>query len=65
MNLSNPRNMLLMAIILIFGLGFEAHPLIIGSFEFGGLAVSAFVGIVLNLILPGNDYIYQGQGEKD
>ena len=64
-NLSNPRNMLLMAIILIFGLGFEAHPLIIGSFEFGGLAVSAFVGIVLNLILPGNDYIYQGQGEKD
>lgn len=56
-DLGNIRNTLLISVILIFGLGFEAHPVEIAGIKFGGLAVSAIVGIVLNLILPGNDYV--------
>lgn len=53
------RNVLIMAVILIFGLGFEAHPVTIGSVQFTGLAISALAGIVLNLILPGNNYNFE------
>ena len=52
----NMRNILIAALILVCGLGFNANPLVIGRFTFGGLAVAAIVGIVVNAILPGKDY---------
>ena len=54
------RNIIIAALIFVCGLGFNAYPLQIplGSYtlSFGGLAVAAVVGIILNLILPGKDY---------
>ena len=42
--------------ILVCGLGFNGNPLVIGPLTFGGLAVAAVVGIVVNAVLPGKDY---------
>lgn len=53
---TNLRNVLITALILVCGLGFNANPLVIGRIQLGGLAVAAIVGIVVNAILPGKDY---------
>lgn len=55
---TNMRNILISALILVCGLGFNAYPLVIGRLSFGGLAVAAVVGIVVNAILPGKDYTF-------
>jgi len=55
----NMRNILVAALILVSGLGFDAYPLDIGKFSFGGLAVAAIVGVVVNAILPGKDYEFK------
>lgn len=55
---TNMRNILVAALILVCGLGFNAYPLQIGRLTFGGLAVAAVVGIVVNAILPGKDYTF-------
>ena len=55
---TNMRNILVTALILVCGLGFNANPLQIGRLTFGGLAVAAVVGIVVNAILPGKDYTF-------
>ena len=52
----NMRNILVMALILVCGLGFNSVPLKIGSLSLGGLAVAAIVGVIVNAILPGKDY---------
>jgi uracil permease len=52
----NMRNILVAALILVCGLGFNATPLMIGSLSLGGLAVAAIVGVIINAILPGKDY---------
>lgn len=55
-DLTKSRNLLIAAVILVSGLGFQTYPIkfAIGSanFEFGGLACAAIFGIVLNAILP-------------
>lgn len=56
---ANMRNVLLAAIIMVSGLGFQAYPITIGSVTFGGLACAAIFGIVLNAILPGKDYEFK------
>ena len=55
---TNMRTILITALILVCGLGFNANPLQIGRLTFGGLAVAAVVGIVVNAILPGKDYTF-------
>lgn len=54
------RNIVIIAVMLISGLGFELSPITLStgtsSFEIGGLAVAAVFGILANLLLPGNDY---------
>lgn len=55
---TNMRNILITALILVCGLGFNANPLQIGRLTFSGLAVAAVVGIVVNAILPGKDYTF-------
>ena len=52
----NMRNILVAALILVCGLGFNSVPLQIGKLSLCGLAVAAIVGVVVNAILPGKDY---------
>ena len=52
----NMRNVIVAALILVCGLGFNATPLQIGSLSLGGLAVAAIVGVIVNALLPGKDY---------
>lgn len=56
---ANSRNLIVAACILVCGLGFSSGL----TFEIGGtsitltsLAIAALVGVILNAILPGNDY---------
>ena len=53
------RNILVSALILVCGLGFNSNPLQVGQLSFGGLAVAAIVGIIVNAILPGKDYEFK------
>ncbi|MCJ7781715.1 MAG: uracil-xanthine permease family protein [Acidimicrobiia bacterium] len=48
------RNMLVVGLILVFGLGISglATPLKIGDVQISGLALAAVIGVVANLILP-------------
>ncbi len=55
----NMRNILVAALILVCGLGFNSYNLVIGQLSFGGLAVAAIVGVVVNAILPGKDYEFK------
>ena len=56
---TNSRNLIIAAVILVCGLGFSGGL----SFQVGGasvnltgLAIAAIAGILLNAVLPGNDY---------
>ena len=55
----NMRNVLVAAIIMVSGLGFNHKNIVIGSVAFGGLACAAVFGIILNAILPGKDYEFK------
>ena len=64
-DLSKSRNVIIAACILVcaLGIGFSGTGSIdftIGniSISLSGLAVAALVGIILNAILPGNDYVF-------
>ena len=57
----NMRNVLVTAIILVCGLGFNTYPIVIRSVSFGGLACAAIFGIILNAILPGKDYEFKAE----
>lgn len=59
---TNNRNVLIAALILVLAIGINFGP---GSVSFGkvslsGLAVAALVGIILNAVLPGNDFHFTG-----
>ncbi|GAB4179011.1 MAG: uracil-xanthine permease family protein [Calditrichia bacterium] len=49
-NLDNPRNMVIVAIILVFGIG--DMVLGIGNFQLAGIGLAGIVGVILNIILP-------------
>jgi uracil permease len=49
-DLSNTRNLIIVSLILILGIG--GAEFTIGSFTIGGIGLSALVGVLLNLILP-------------
>ena len=62
---SKSRNVIIAALILVLSIGIKysaagAISFAIGSvnISLSGLAVGAFVGIVLNAILPGKDYVF-------
>lgn len=61
----NMRNVLITAIILVSGLGFNHKNIVIGSVAFGGLACAAVFGIILNAILPGKDYKFDEDKPDD
>ncbi len=58
-NLTKSRNLIIVAVILVCGLGFSnGLTFAIGGTEITltGLAIASIAGIVLNAVLPGNDY---------
>ena len=68
---TNSRNLIIAAVILVSALGFNTVggitiPFGAGnSFTLSGLAIAAIVGILLNAILPGNDYEFGRDLEGD
>ena len=62
------RNLIIAAVILVSGLGFSGGLTfnIAGtSITLTGLAIAALAGIILNAILPGNDYTFGNSSEAD
>jgi uracil permease len=49
-NLTEPRNLSIVALILVFGIGGMAFPL--GKFTLGGIGLAGVSGVILNLVLP-------------
>lgn len=70
-DLTKSRNLIIAAVILVSALGFNS----IGGLSIpitgeititlSGLAIAAILGILLNAILPGNDYEFDDQNEED
>ena len=67
---TNSRNLIIAAVILVSALGFNS----VGGLTFAvagvsinlsGLAIAAIVGILLNAILPGNDYEFDAADGAD
>ncbi|SCW50124.1 uracil permease [Lachnospiraceae bacterium C10] len=62
------RNLIIAAVILVTGLGFSdglTFTVSGTSVTLTSLALAAIFGVVLNAILPGNDYIFRSKEEKD
>ncbi|MDD6152252.1 MAG: uracil-xanthine permease family protein [Bacteroidales bacterium] len=58
-DLTSSRNLLIAALILVLAIGIKygaGDAISIGFTSLSGLAVAALAGIILNAILPGNDY---------
>ncbi|TLM89296.1 MAG: hypothetical protein FDZ75_06545, partial [Actinobacteria bacterium] len=51
---SHSRNLILSSVVLVIGIGMETGGFTIplGNYTIPGMALAAFVGIILNLILP-------------
>ena len=67
-DLTNSRNLIIMAVIFVCGLGFtNGITFRIGSatITLTSLAIAALAGIILNAILPGNDYEFGVNTEGD
>ena len=65
-DLAKSRNVIVVSLIISLALGItfsstSAITFHVGEFtlNFSGLAVAAFIGIVVNAILPGKDYSFQ------
>ena len=55
------RNIIIAALIMGLSLGINfsnSGAIVLGPVSLSGLAVGALVGIILNAILPGNDYVF-------
>lgn len=48
--LTAPRNLVIVSIILVFGIG--GMEILIGDFRLGGIGLAAIAGVLLNLVLP-------------
>ena len=71
-NFQESRNVIVAALILGLAVGINfseagAIPIVIGSITINmtGLAVASIVGIVLNAIMPGKDYVYGEDKQGD
>ena len=67
---TNSRNLIVAAVILVCALGFNSVGGVgftVGSvtINLSGLAVAAIAGILLNAILPGNDYEFDATAGSD
>lgn len=66
-DLTKSRNLIIIAVILVLALGLGSLDFTIGKFNISltALAVAAIAGIVLNAILPGNDYVFKINPDED
>ena len=67
-DLTKSRNLIIAAVILVCGLGFSSgitFTVAGTSITLTGLAIAALAGIMLNAILPGNDYEFGVNPEGD
>lgn len=67
-DLTVSRNLIIMAVIFVCGLGFsKGLTFAVGSavFTLSGIAIAAIAGIVLNMILPGNNYEFGENADGD
>lgn len=55
-NLMETRNLVIVAMVIIFGIG--GISIDIGEFHLSGIGLSAIIGVFLNLILPGKKYLH-------
>lgn len=61
---TNTRNVIIAALILVLAIGISYSGNIqIGIVSLSGLAVASIVGIALNAILPGKDYVFEQDTE--
>ena len=61
---TNTRNVIVAALILVLAIGISYSGSIqIGIVRLSGLAVASIVGIGLNAILPGKDYVFEQEDE--
>ena len=61
---TNTRNVIIAALILVLAIGISYSGSIqIGIVSLSGLAVASIVGIGLNAILPGKDYVFEQEDE--
>ncbi len=60
-DLTKSRNLMITAVILVCALGINTIDFSIGQMNISltALAVAALAGIILNAILPGNDYVFK------
>ncbi len=58
---TNSRNVIVAALILVLAIGinYSVGSISIGIVSLSGLAVASIVGIAVNAILPGKDYVFQ------
>lgn len=65
-DLTKSRNLIIIAVILVTALGLGSLDFTIGEFNISltALAVAAVAGIVLNAILPGNDYVFKTEADE-
>lgn len=65
-DLTKSRNLIIIAVILVTSLGLGSLDFKIGEFSISlsALAVAAIAGIVLNAILPGNDYVFKTEVDE-
>lgn len=65
-DLTKSRNLIIIAVILVTALGLGSLDFKIGEFSISlsALAVAAIAGIVLNAILPGNDYVFKTEVDE-
>ena len=63
---SKSRNTIIAAIILVLALGSNGITIPVGSttISISALATASVVGIILNVILPGNDYVFKVDNNK-
>ncbi len=62
------RNVLIAALILVLSIGISysaAGSLSLGKISLSGLAVGSIVGIILNAVMPGKDYVYGSDKQGD
>jgi uracil permease len=67
-DLTKSRNLIIAGVIFVCGLGFSSglsFNIAGAEITLTGLAIAAIVGILLNAILPGNDYNFGTNPEGD
>ena len=67
-DLTRSRNLVITAVILVCGLGVSdglTFTIAGAHITLTGLALAAIVGILLNAILPGNDYVFETSKKKE